>query len=269
MTPQASEPQPAPPNTCRRYVGRSVLITGGAAGIGRATAERIAAEGGNVFITDRNSQALTETENELVKGGALVASSVMDVSSEDDWRRCLLEFRHAFATLDVLVNNAGFSHVGMITEYRAEDWRTLHDTQLFGMFLGMKHSIPLLREAGRGAIVNVASTMGMMGFPRIPAYSAAKGGVIALSRQVALDFAPDNIRVNCVCPGPTRTERLRGIVDSGDSLSLGIGAMTDERMKGFFDEMVRARVVKPDLDYRRAYTLQFVNKKVGLDLRPK
>jgi NAD(P)-dependent dehydrogenase (short-subunit alcohol dehydrogenase family) len=85
-----------------------------------------------------------------------------------------------------------------------------------GIFLGLKHSIPLLRRSDAPAIVNLASTMGLMGFPRIPAYSAAKGGVIALSRQVALDYAPDGIRVNAVCPGPTRTERLAGIVDRGE-----------------------------------------------------
>jgi NAD(P)-dependent dehydrogenase (short-subunit alcohol dehydrogenase family) len=121
-----------------------------------------------------------------------------------------------FGRLDVLVNNAGFSHVARVTDYAVEDWRALHDTDLLGIFLGLKHSIPLLRRSQAPAIVNVASTMGLMGFPGIPAYSAAKGGVIALSRQVALDYAAEGIRVNSVCPGPTRTERLAGIVDSGD-----------------------------------------------------
>lgn len=216
MTPPASsEPRPAESTTCRRYVGSNVLITGAGAGIGKAAAERILAEGGSVFITDRNKEALAETVDALSKGRAGVHSSVKDVSSEEDWERCIAEAREAFSKLDLLVNNAGFSHVGTITEYPAQDWKLLHDTQLFGTFLGMKHAIPFLREDGGGAIVNVASTMGLMGFPRIPAYSAAKGGVIALTRQVALDFATEGIRVNCVCPGPTRTDRLRGIVESG------------------------------------------------------
>jgi meso-butanediol dehydrogenase / (S,S)-butanediol dehydrogenase / diacetyl reductase len=209
------EPQPAAQTTCRRYVGRNVIITGAAAGIGKATAERILAEGGRVFLTDRQQEELAKTVDELASNGDSIQSSVMDVSSESDWERCILEAREAFARLDLLVNNAGFSHVGIVTEYAAEDWKLLHDTQLFGTFLGIKHAIPFLSES-RGAIVNVASTMGLMGFPRIPAYSAAKGGVIALTRQVALDFAADGIRVNCVCPGPTRTERLRSIVESGD-----------------------------------------------------
>ncbi len=217
MTPSGdTEPRPVEPTTCRRYVGRNVVITGAGAGIGKATAERILEEGGTVFITDRNKEALAAAVEELSELGGVVHSSVKDVSSEDDWERCIAEAREAFSKLDLLVNNAGFSHVGKVTEYPAESWKLLHDTQLFGTFLGIKHAIPFLREQGGGAIVNVASTMGLMGFPRIPAYSAAKGGVIALTRQVALDFAPDRIRVNCVCPGPTRTDRLRGIVESGD-----------------------------------------------------
>jgi NAD(P)-dependent dehydrogenase (short-subunit alcohol dehydrogenase family) len=217
VTPSSpSEPLPVAPTTCRRYAGRTAIITGAGAGIGKATADRILAEGGSVFVTDRNKEALAAAVEDLSERGGTVHSSVKDVSSEDDWERCISEARDAFSKLDLLVNNAGFSHVGIITEYLAEDWKTLHDTQLFGTFLGIKHSIPFLREGGGGAIVNVASSMGLMGFPHIPAYSAAKGGVIALTRQVALDFAPDKIRVNCVCPGPTRTERLRGIVESGD-----------------------------------------------------
>ena len=94
-----------------------------------------------------------------------------------------------------------------------------------GTMLGMKHAIPLLvRVRRRASIVNIASTMGLMGFPGIPGYSATKGGVIALSRQIAFDYAADGIRVNCVCPGPTQTARLRGIVDSGqveESLLIG------------------------------------------------
>lgn len=203
---------------CRRYVGRVVLVTGAGAGIGRATGARLAAEGASLFLVDREAGALSEAAAEiarLVWGGARVASAVGDVSVEQDWQRLTQELGRSFGHLDVLVNNAGFSHVGAITDYAVEDWRALHDTVLMGTFLGMKHCIPLMRGSDSPAIVNVASTMGLMGFPRIPSYSAAKGGVIALSRQTALDVAPDGVRVNSVCPGPTATERLLGIVASG------------------------------------------------------
>jgi meso-butanediol dehydrogenase / (S,S)-butanediol dehydrogenase / diacetyl reductase len=201
---------------CRRYEGRVALVTGAGNGIGKATSRRLAAEGATVIATDRDAKALAEAATALVEAGATVVEHVLDVSVEDDWERVAHDTREEFGLLDVLVNNAGFSHVARVTEYAVDDWRALHDTDLMGTFLGMKHAIPLLREADAPAVVNVASTMGLMGFPGIPSYSAAKGGVIALTRQVALDYAPDGIRVNCVCPGPTRTERLAGIVESGD-----------------------------------------------------
>lgn len=204
-----------PDTTCHRYVDRVVLVTGAGNGIGKATAERLAAEGATVVMTDRNGEALAAAA-QLVGSRARIAQHVMDVSLENDWVRLVEAIRAEFDRLDLVVNNAGFSHVGTITELAADDWRAVHDTDLLGVFLGLKHTIPLLRGSDAACVVNVASTMGLMGFPGIPAYSAAKGGVIALSRQVALDVAPTGIRVNSVCPGPTRTERLAGIIDSGD-----------------------------------------------------
>ena len=201
--------------SCRRYVDRVVLVSGAGNGIGKATARRRAEEGATVVATDRAVEALSAAVEELRAEGADVREHEHDVSQEADWERVVADTRERFGRLDVVVNNAGFSHVAKVTEYAVEDWRALHETDLMGVFLGMKHTIPLLRDSEMPAIVNVASSMGLMGFPGIPAYSAAKGGVIALTRQVALDFAPDGIRVNSVCPGPTRTERLAGIVDSG------------------------------------------------------
>jgi NAD(P)-dependent dehydrogenase (short-subunit alcohol dehydrogenase family) len=200
---------------CRRYGGRVVLLTGAGAGIGEATAQRLAAEGASLFLTDREEAGLASVAARLEAHGTTVAHAVADVSVEDDWKRVLSAVRQAFGRLDVLVNNAGFSQVRRVTDYEVGDWRELQDTVLMGTMLGMKHAIPLLSESGSPAIVNIASTMGLMGFPGIPGYSAAKGGVIALTRQTAFDYAAAKIRINCVCPGPTQTARLRGIVDSG------------------------------------------------------
>jgi len=202
--------------SCHRFAGRVAFVTGAGNGIGKATALRLAAEGATVVISDRVEQALATTVSELRESGASVSEHSLDVSREEDWIRVLAAAGEELGRLDVVVNNAGFSHVAKVTDYSVDDWRALHETDLMGVFLGLKHTIPLLRASAAPAIVNVASSMGLMGFPGIPAYSAAKGGVIALTRQVALDFAPDGIRVNCVCPGPTKTERLAGIVASGD-----------------------------------------------------
>jgi NAD(P)-dependent dehydrogenase (short-subunit alcohol dehydrogenase family) len=202
--------------SCRRFTDRIAFVTGAGNGIGKATALRLAAEGAAIVISDRVEGPLAATTSDLRKSGATVSEHSLDVSREEDWARVIAAADEEFGRLDVVVNNAGFSHVAKVTDYSVDDWRALHDTDLMGVFLGLKHTIPLLRASDAPAIVNVASTMGLMGFPGIPSYSAAKGGVIALTRQVALDFAPDGIRVNCVCPGPTKTERLAGIVASGD-----------------------------------------------------
>ena len=202
--------------SCRRFEGRVAFVTGAGNGIGKATALRLAEEGASLVISDRAEEALATAAKAVREVGAEVAEHALDVSREEDWTRVLDTTRERFGRLDVVVNNAGFSHVAKVTDYSVDDWRALHETDLMGVFLGLKHTIPLLRGSNAPAIVNVASTMGLMGFPGIPSYSAAKGGVIALTRQVAFDFAPDGIRVNCVCPGPTKTERLAGIVASGD-----------------------------------------------------
>lgn len=200
---------------CRRYIGRVVLVTGAGAGIGEATAKRLADEGAKLFLTDRNEEGLTSVVERLRAAGVTVEMAIADVSDESDWIRVVAALRELLGQLDVLVNNAGFSQVQRVTDYDVEDWRALHETVLMGTMLGMKHAIPLLRESSSPSIVNLASTMGLMGFPGIPGYSAMKGGVIALSRQTAFDYASDGIRVNAVCPGPTQTARLRGIVESG------------------------------------------------------
>ena len=144
--------------SCRRFVDRVALVTGAANGIGKATAARLAAEGATVIGTDR----------------AAGADQTHDVSCEEDWERVVADARERFGRLDLVVNNAGFSHVARVTDYSVDDWRALHETDLMGVFLGMKHTIPLLKESTAPAIVNVASTMGLMGFPGIPSYSAAK-----------------------------------------------------------------------------------------------
>ncbi len=201
--------------SCRRFEGRVAFVTGAGNGIGKATALRLADEGATVVISDRVADALAATAATLREGGASFTEHLLDVSREDDWIRVVEAAGEEHGRLDVVVNNAGFSHVSRVTDYAVDDWRALQETNVMGTFLGLKHTIPLLRRSDAPAIVNVASTMGLMGFPGIPSYSASKGAVIALTRQVALDFAPE-IRVNCVCPGPTKTERLAGIVASGD-----------------------------------------------------
>jgi len=104
-----------------------------------------------------------------------------------------------------------------LVDFSVEEWERILTLNLRGVFLGMKHSIPLMLEGGGGSIVNTASSFGLIGYPRMAPYSASKGGVIALSRQVALDYAQQSIRVNSICPGPTLTPRIQRYIDQGTS----------------------------------------------------
>ena len=177
--------------------GKSALVTGGAQGIGRATAARLAADGWRVAIADNDAEALAEAR---AADGALLALHC-DVSDEDAVRRAVGDALAAFGRLDALVNNAGITGAtsGPLEALSLADWNRRIGTNLTGVFLMAKHCAPALRTA-QGAIVNVASTRALQSEPHTEAYSAAKGGVVALTHALAMSLAPA-VRVNCVSPG--------------------------------------------------------------------
>lgn len=191
------------------------LVTGGGSGIGRAACFRLAQEGAKVVFTDRDEVVGTKTETESREQGLEIAFLRADVASELDWERVIGGVEESCRRLDILFNNAGFNLLKPITEVTVEEWEALMAVNLRGVFLGLKHSIPLMLKGEGGSIINNASSLGLVGYPRVPAYSASKGGVIALSRQVALDYAQHKIRVNCICPGPTLTSRIEQYIQKG------------------------------------------------------
>jgi NAD(P)-dependent dehydrogenase (short-subunit alcohol dehydrogenase family) len=178
--------------------GRTAVVTGGADGIGRATALLLAREGVRVFVGDLRPQV----KNERIFAELKITQRACDVRVEADVQRLIQEAVQSTGRLDVLVNNAGIGLVKQIPEVTEEEWDACLDTNLKGAFLGCKHAIPQMQRGGGGSIINTSSNAGILPRAHDPVYSISKAALVALTRSLALCHARDKIRVNCVCPGP-------------------------------------------------------------------
>jgi NAD(P)-dependent dehydrogenase (short-subunit alcohol dehydrogenase family) len=176
----------------------TAIITGGAQGIGKATAKRLLGKGMNVAIADLDEEAGRETAREYENLGN-IRFIPCDVSKDAQVRRLIDETMKEFHGIAALVNNAGISRFKPLDEATLEDWNAVIDTNLTGAFLCGKYAAPYLRMS-RGAIVNIASTRALMSEPNTEAYAASKGGIVALTHALAVSLGP-LVRVNCICPG--------------------------------------------------------------------
>ena len=195
----------------RRLEGKVALITGAASGIGKEAALIFAAEGAAVVAVDRDDKAGQATVEAVKASGGRAAYVTADVSRSDDCARMVATAEQTFGRLDVLFNNAGImdSRDDDAVSTDEETWDLTMNVNAKGVFLGCKHGIPALRRAGGGSIINTASFVALLGAatPQI-AYTASKGAVLALTRELAIVHAREKIRVNALCPGPLHTEML-------------------------------------------------------------
>jgi len=199
-----------------RLKDKVALITGAASGIGLETARLFAAEGARVVLVDRSEDG-ERAAAELAATGREASFVRADVSRSEDCARMVAAAEERFGRLDVLFNNAGIMDSGDddAVSTSEEVWDRTLAVNLKGVFLGCKHGIPALRRAGGGAVINTASFVALLGAatPQI-AYTASKGGVLALTRELAVVHAREGIRVNALCPGPLRTELLMKFLDT-------------------------------------------------------
>jgi len=179
-----------------RLKGKRIVITGAANNIGKEAAKQFVDEGASVVIGDIDEKLGQATAKEL--GARFLA---VDVTSEESVKLFIETAAHWLGGLDVLVQNAGLQRSGSVTEFNAKDWDALFAVNTRAHFFGVKYAIPHLRKSGKGSIINTSSLAGQRGGPGLTAYSASKGAVIAFGTALAMELAPDNIRVNTVCPG--------------------------------------------------------------------
>jgi len=201
------------------------VVTGGAAGIGRATAQLFAREGASVVVADLNEEAGRDLVLQIAMERGRVSFERADVTSPADCRRLVERTAAEFGRIDILLNNAGIIRRAAITELSEDDWDRVMDVNVKSIYLLSREVIPIMTKSGGGSIINMASGWGISAGPKAAVYCASKGAVVLLTKAMAIDHGPQNIRVNCICPGDTDTAMLRNEAQQ-------LGEATDKFLAG-------------------------------------
>jgi NAD(P)-dependent dehydrogenase (short-subunit alcohol dehydrogenase family) len=199
----------ANPNSGKALAGKVSVITGGASGIGCASALLFAREGAAVAVIDLDERAGQSVVEEIVRDGGKAIFERADVTQAEECERAVSRAVSEFGGIHVLFNNAGIIRRASVVELSEEDWDRVMAVNVKSMFLMSRVVVPIMAKSGGGAIINMASGWGLVGGPRAAAYCASKGAVVLLTKAMAVDHGPQHIRVNCICPGDTDTNMLR------------------------------------------------------------
>lgn len=200
--------------TYRRLEGQVAWISGAASGMGEATAKLFAQEGAAVALVDRNSEQCRQVADEINSKGDRSVAIACDVNQQEEVRNSIRKTVGEFGGLQIMVNNAGIVHVGMLHEVTEQDWDRVMGVNVKAMYLATKYGLEYLRKNNRSYIVMVGSISSLVGQAKTPIYTTSKHAVLGLARSVAIDYAADGIRCNCICPGITDTPMLREHLDS-------------------------------------------------------
>jgi len=223
--------------------GKVALVTGGASGIGRATALAFAREGAKVVIADVAVEDGEETVRMIEESGGKAIFVETDVSQSDQVEALINKAVETYGRLDCVFNNAGIEGEQALTpDYTEENWDRVININLKGVWLGMKYEIPQMLKQGGGAIVNMSSVAGLVGFPSSPAYVASKHGILGLTKTAALEYATEGIRVNAVCPGVIRTPMVERATGGDPEVEAQFAAMEPVGRMGKPEEVAEAVV---------------------------
>ena len=223
----------------RRLEGRIALVTGAGSGIGRATAHVFAGEGAHVYVTDVNGPAAETVTREIVEAGKTAQAVTADVSRGQDVAAMFRAVEKVHGRLDVLVNNAGLNVRGDFRHLSDADWVKIREVNLDGVVRVARDGFALLKASGRGSLINVASIMAHRALRQLTAYSATKGAVTALTRGLAVEYAPFGIRVNALCPGFVETALTQRVLRM-PALQKALVNSTALRRLGQPDEIAKA-----------------------------
>ncbi|MEH6942240.1 SDR family NAD(P)-dependent oxidoreductase [Bacillus sp. JJ722] len=204
-----------------RLKGKTAVITGGATGIGKATVYKFLEQGANVVFTDINEENGNKTLAEINSMHGNVLFVKHDVQKEEDWKHVVEQATERFGHIDILFNNAGLYRTKPIQDYSIDEWNLVMGVNVTGVFLGMKHIVPVMRQQQKGSIINASSIAGIKGSPNHALYGASKGAVRKMTKDIALEVAGDSIRVNSIHPGIIQTSM-------GDAVAAGVNVATEE-----------------------------------------
>lgn len=205
--------------------GKAAIVTGAGKGIGEATARALAREGAAVAVVDVDGPAAESVAAAIRASGGTARAYAVNVSKSAEVEAMVDDAAQNFGRIDILCNNAGIQRYGTVVDTPEEEWDLVLAVNLKSVYLCSKYAIPHMRRVGGGSIVNTASVQGLASQPNVAPYTASKGAVLALTRNMAVDFAKENIRVNAVCPGSINTPMLRW----------SAGVLTDDPEKALED----------------------------------
>ncbi len=191
------------------FSGRTAIVTGAASGIGQACAELLGRRNARVVLVDWNAEAGELAAAHIRSLGLEAHYCRADVSQAREVEQAVEETLARYGRLDVLINNAAVQILGTLTETTQEQWERMQSVNLEGVFLCSRYAIPAMLRTGGGSIVNMSSALGLVGDPDLAAYGAFKGGIIALTKAMAIGYGPHGIRVNCICPGDVNTPMVQ------------------------------------------------------------